>query len=219
MQKSGAVLGIEGPNGSLIYQGDTCRDGIASIFMAALALRDPAIGREWLRMRGFQTKEGALPTLEELESSIPPRASPMRKLQGLEIPVSRARLEMEARFFSLWGDPSGPIRQRYSEARIVYIRANKEFSRLTLSGDRVVEDHIPDGEWDKEDVGWTLLLTRRDGQGEEKLWLRASNTEPGVVRQHVDARTAAETDPLWQLFAALLSPGTGYHQPMLCRAA
>jgi len=141
-------IGIEGANGGTILGSGTCRDGLATALLAAVALKDPKI-------------QSGKATIEDWIDTLPKRYTRLDKFEGVDpLNVPAIKLALEAEIEHRWVTDTS-LHTIYSGYRLEHYQ-----------GTEVRQDLFGDGMG-----GMRVVFIRPDGQ-EDFIWLRPSRTEP-----------------------------------------
>jgi len=203
-------IGVEGFNGGVVYRGFKCRDGLQTLLLAAKALSEPSIYREWLQRSEKIQKaadprgETEEPFISEIVGSLPHflnfqdkpmgvQAPPLSLKIGAEAEIQR-RARREGEFYTIEGLP-----KRYKKVYFEYSGEDQKPREMSL-------DAVPGSGLEGVYVtgGWKLQLVDEDGN-ESCIWFRASKSEQGSFNRLVESKFADEQAALERLLAELWS--------------
>ncbi len=182
-------IGMEAASGGSIYRMALCRDGTATLLLAASALVDPKIYQAWYRVLGRQWTAKRRPSFRELALSIPSSMEHLDRITSHVKDKAVLRREMKRVFENAWqlsrARKIGPFAE-FAAYDLKFIRGTKVSNSITHQSTEA----------------WNLFLRHRDGTL-AYLEFRASNTEP-ILRYLVDAEHKKDFDALQEWFTSNL---------------
>jgi glucosamine-6-phosphate deaminase len=185
-------IGVEGASGGTVLGLATCRDGIATAILTALALKDRRIRETWSRHVSEKHSNGLSNpaiSLHDLVATIPGRKTYLGAKTDVAVSIPFLKQRMENEFRHEWAISSA-LRHKFPEYHISHFEEDRQYTRVTGEGQG----------------GWTLNLTQTNGE-KSALKLRPSRTQAAgtaaLVRYQVEAPDDASFSEASELFETL----------------